>query len=86
MSPLHSVMKKEALIMKVINCGIVTYIIVNNHIATIAYNYNDGQPIARIYYDGQIGEIVECENGQTMRQAFKLAAWTLKETAYCEGL
>ena len=68
--------------MKIINCGIVTYIIHGNHIATIVYNYNDGKPTATIYFDGQHGGIVESENGQTMRHAVKLATWTIKSNEY----
>ena len=72
--------------MKIITCGpIVTYVITAHHIATIVYNYNDGQPAAHIYYDGEIGEIVEAYNGQTMRHAFRLATWTVKHYEYWEN-
>lgn len=70
--------------MKIINCGIVTYIVGKYHIATICYSYNNGQPSAKIYYDGRLGEIVESENGQTMRHAIRLATWTIKDCEYCE--
>lgn len=72
--------------MKIINCGIVTYLILDNHIATIVYYYNDGHPAAHIYYDGEIGEIVEAANGQTMRFAIRLAKWMLKDNQYTKGL
>lgn len=68
--------------MKIINCGIVTYIITEHHIATICYNYNNGQPIVTIYYDGQHGEIIENANGQAMRFAFKLARYSVRLSEY----
>lgn len=68
--------------MKIINCGIVTYIIIKHHVATICYDYNNGQPRAAIYYDGKLGEIVEAENGQTMRYAFRLVRWTIRNQEY----
>lgn len=68
--------------MKIINCGIVTYIIIKHHVTTICYDYNNGQPRATIYYDGKHGEIVEAENGQTMRYAFRLARWTIRNEEY----
>lgn len=72
--------------MKIINCGIVTYIVTEHHIATIVYNYNDGTPTATIYYDGRLGETIEAENGQTMRYAMRCAIWSIKSDEYCEGL
>lgn len=71
--------------MKIINCGIVTYIITEHHIATICYNYNNGQPSATIYYDGQHGEIIEAANGQTMRFAIMCARYTVKTEEYFKG-
>ncbi len=68
--------------MKIINCGIVTYVISGNHIATIVYNYNDGKPAAAIYLDGQHGGVVEAENGQTMRYAMRIAIFHVKADAY----
>lgn len=65
--------------MKIITCGpIVTYIVTDHHIATIVYSYNDGAPSATIYYDGRLGEIIEAENGQTMRYAMRCAIWGVK--------
>lgn len=61
--------------MKIINYGIITYVVTEHHIATICYNYNDGAPSATIYYDGQHGEIIEAENGQTMHYAMRCASW-----------
>lgn len=72
--------------MKIINCGIVTYIITEHHIATIAYNYNDGAPSATIYYDGRLGETIEAENGQTMRYAIRCATWSVKCSEYYDQL
>lgn len=73
--------------MKIITCGShVTYIIYGSHIATIVYNYNDGAPSATIYYDGKLGEIVEAENGQTMRFAMRLAIWSIKWSQHCDQL
>ena len=68
--------------MKIINCGIVTYIVTEHHIATICYNYNNGQPAATIYYDGQHGEIIEAENGQTMRYAYMCVRYALRIKEY----
>ena len=70
--------------MKIINCGIITYVICGNHIATIEYNYNNGEPSAAIYYDGKLGEIVEAMNGQTMRYAIHLAKWQVKRDEYID--
>lgn len=51
--------------MKIITCGpIVTYLITEHHVATIVYSYNNGTPSATIYYDGQLGETIEAENGR----------------------
>lgn len=73
--------------MKIITCGpIVTYIVTEHHIATIVYSYNDSAPSATIYYDGQLGEIIEAENGQTMRHAMWGAIFQLKRDEYREGL
>jgi len=73
--------------MKIITCGpIVTYIITEHHIATIVYHYNDGKPSATIYYNGQLGEIIEAENGQTMRYAMRCAIWSIKSDEYYKGL
>lgn len=72
--------------MKIINCGIVTYVITEHHIATIVYNYNNGAPSATNYYDGQLGEIIEAENGQTMRLAMRCVIYTLKSDEHWEGL
>lgn len=68
--------------MKIINCGIVTYIITEHHIATIAYNYNDGAPRATIYIDGQHDGVIEAENGQTMRYAMRCAIFSVKCAEY----
>lgn len=70
--------------MKVINCGRVIYIITAHHVATICYDYNNDQPKATIYYDGKLGETVETENGQTMRYAFRLARWTVRDKEYLD--
>lgn len=65
--------------MKIITCGpIVTYIVTENHVATIVYSYNDGAPSAAIYYDGKLNGIWECENGRTMRLAMRDAIHLLK--------
>lgn len=73
--------------MKIITCGpIVTYVITEHHVATVVYSYNDGKPRATIYYDGQPGEIIEAENGQTMRHAMLCAMYTLKSDEHWEGL
>lgn len=73
--------------MKIITCGpIVTYVITEHHIATIVYSYNDGKPSATNYYDGQLGEIIEAENGQTMRHAMRCVIYTLKSDEHWEGL
>lgn len=72
--------------MKIINCGIVTYVITAHHIATICYNYNNGAPNVTIYYDGQHGGIIEAENGQTMRYAMRCAIWSVKHSEYCDQL
>lgn len=72
--------------MKIINCGIVTYVITEHHIATIVYNYNNGAPSATIYYDGKLGEIIESENGQTMRYAMRCAVYELKSDEHWEAL
>lgn len=71
--------------MKIINCGRVIYVICGNHIATIVYDYNNGQPSATIYYDGKMGEIVEAENGQTLRYAIRLATWQVKRDEYTDN-
>jgi len=70
--------------MKVINCGRVIYVLTAHHIATIVYDYNNGQPSAHIYYDGQNGEIVEAMNGQTLRYAIRLAKWHVKRDEYID--
>lgn len=72
--------------MKFINCGRVLYMILGSHIATIVYNFNNGSPSASIYYDGKVGEIVESTCGNTMRNAVKLARWTLRDWKYFETL
>lgn len=69
--------------MKIITCGpIVTYLITEHHVATIVYSYNNGTPSATIYYDGQLGETIEAENGQTMRHAVRCAAWSVKRSEH----
>ena len=68
--------------MKIINCGIVTYVISGNHIATIVYNYNDGKPSAAIYIDGKLDGIWECENGRTMRIAMRDAIRSVKRAEH----
>lgn len=70
--------------MKIINCGIVIYVVTEHHVATICYDYNNGQPRATIYYDGKHGEIVEAENGQTMRYAVRLAKWQIKRDEHVD--
>lgn len=72
--------------MKIINCGIVTYIITEHHIATIVYSYNDGAPSATVYIDGQLDGIIEAENGQTMRYAVWSATWSVKWSEYRDRL
>lgn len=68
--------------MKVINCGYVTYLITANHVATIVYKIENEQPAATIYYDGKLGEIIEAENGQTMRFAFMCARYSVRLSEY----
>ena len=70
--------------MKVINCGIVVYLITDHHIARIEYKVDNGIPTAWIYYDNKLGEGVSAENGMTMRHAFKLAKWTIKREEYID--
>ena len=71
--------------MKVINCGIVIYLITEHHIARIEYKRDEnGLPIAWIYYDGKCGEGVQAENGMTLRHAFRLAKWTIKRDEYAD--
>ena len=72
--------------MTFINCGHVLYMVLGSHIATIVYNFNNGSPSASIYYDGKVGEIVESTCGNTMRNAVKLASWTLRDWKYFETL
>lgn len=72
--------------MKIINCGRVIYLICGNHVATIVYDYNNGHPNAAICYDGQPGEIVEAENGQTLRFAIRLARYTIRLDEYLTKL
>lgn len=72
--------------MKIINCGIVTYVITEHHIATICYDFNDGHPRTTTYYDGQLGEIIECENGQTLHRAIQCATYKLKSDEHWEAL
>lgn len=57
-------------------------IITEHHDARIEYMYRDGQPAAAIYYDDQIGEIVEAQNGMTLRYAYNLAKSSLRLTEY----
>lgn len=65
--------------MKIITCGpMVTYIVTEHHIATIVYNYNDGEPSAAVYIDGQHDGVIEAENGQTMRYAMRCAIFSVK--------
>ena len=70
--------------MKVINCGIVVYLITEHHIARIEYKVDNGVPTAWIYYDNKLGEGVSAEDGMTMRHAFKLAKWTIKREEYID--
>lgn len=70
--------------MKVINCGTVIYLITEHHIARIEYRYNDGTPAAAIYYDNKPGEIIEATCGMTLRHAFRLAKWTIKQDEYAD--
>lgn len=70
--------------MKIINCGRVIYVLTAHHIATIVYDYNNGEPSAAIYYDGKLGEIVEAMNGQTMRYAIRLAKWQVKRDEHID--
>ena len=70
--------------MKVINCGIVVYLITEHHIARIEYKTENGEPWAWIYYDGKVGEGVSAENGMTMKRAFELAKWTIKRDEYTD--
>ena len=68
--------------MKIINCGYVTYLITAHHVATIVYEVNNAQPAATIYYDGQLGETIEAENGQTMRYAIMCARYSIRLKEY----
>ena len=62
--------------MKIINCGIVIYLITKNHIARIERTELDGAPAWAIYYDNMQGEIVQ---GPTAaRAAFDLARWEVR--------
>lgn len=71
--------------MKIINCGIVTYIVTEHHIARIEYKRDEeGKPIAWIYYDNKCGEGVQAENGMTMRFAYWCAKSTIKWEEYKE--
>lgn len=70
--------------MKVINCGIVVYLITEHHIARIEYKVDNGVPTAWIYYDNKLGEGVSAEDGMTMRHAFRLAKWTIKREEYID--
>lgn len=73
--------------MKIITCGpIVTYVITEHHIATIVYSYNDGQPAATVYIDGQNDGTIEAENGQTMRHAMRCAIWSIKRAEHWDAL
>lgn len=68
--------------MKIINCGRVVYILCGDYVATIVYDYNNGQSSATIYYENEPGEIIEAENGQTMRYAIMFARSTIRIKAY----
>lgn len=68
--------------MKIINCGRVIYLICGNHVATIVYDYNNGHPKATICYDGKPGEIIEAENGQTLRLAIMCARYSIRLEEY----
>ena len=70
--------------MKVINCGLVVYLITERHIARIEYKIDDGMPTAWIYYDNKLGEGVSAEDGMTMKHAFRLAKWTVKHDEYID--
>lgn len=70
--------------MKVINCGLVVYLITDHHIARIEYKIDNGVPTAWIYYDNKLGEGVSAEDGMTMRHAFRLAKWTVKREEYID--
>lgn len=71
--------------MKIINCGIITYIITEHHVARIEYKHDEeGKPIAWIYYDNKCGEGVQAENGMTMRFAYWCAKSTIKWEEYKE--
>ena len=70
--------------MKIINCGIIVYLITEHHIARIEYKTTDGIPTAWIYYDNELGEGVSAEDGMTMKHAFRLAKWTIKRDEYVD--
>ena len=73
--------------MKVINCGIVIYLITEHHIARIEYQHDEaGKPIAWIYYDNELGEGIQAENGMTMRHAFWVAKSTIKWQEHLERI
>lgn len=57
-------------------------VMTEHHEATIEYMFRDGQPAAAIYYDGKIGEIVEADNGMTLRYAYRLARYSVRLTEY----
>ena len=55
----------------------IVYVLVNNHLATIVLRPSimdaDLCPYeAHIFYDGELGEIVQSQDGQTMRFAMRL--------------
>ena len=68
--------------MKVINCGIVVYLITDHHIARIEYKTTDGVPTAWIYYDNKLGEGVSAEDGIASQRVIEAAYATSAARTY----
>lgn len=67
----------------------VVYVLANNHLATIilrpsTYDADFYPYEALIFYDGEIGEIVQSSNGQTMRFAMRLVRSWARFKLYLE--
>ena len=67
----------------------VVFVLVNNHLATIVLQPSttdtDLYPYeAHIFYDGELGEIVQSQDGQTMRFAMRLVRSWARFKLYLE--
>jgi hypothetical protein len=67
----------------------VVFVFVNDHLATIVLRPSmmdsDLYPYeAHIFYDGELGEIVQSQNGQTMRFAMRLVRSWARLNLYLE--